>query len=133
MPGTLAYVDTSAFVKLVLGEDEASALRSELAHWKGHVASRLLRTEAIRACARYGRSFADLAREGTNAVALLPVDDAILDAAAGLEPRELRTLDALHLATALSLGDDLGAMLVYDVRLASAAQRAGLNVVAPGT
>ena len=68
-----------------------------------------------------------------NAMALLPVDDAILEAAAGLEPRELRTLDALHLATALSLGDDLGVMLVYDVRLAAAAQRAGLNVVAPGT
>ena len=68
-----------------------------------------------------------------NAVALVPVDDAILDAAASLEPRELRTLDALHLATALSLGDDLGAMLVYDVRLASAAQHAGLTVVAPGT
>jgi uncharacterized protein len=132
MAGTLAYVDTSAFVKVVLGEVEAPALRTELGKWEGAVASRLLRAEAIRACARYGHSFADLAREALNAVALVPVDDAVLDAAATVQPPELRTLDALHLATALSLGDDLGAMLVYDTRLASAAERAGLPVLAPG-
>jgi uncharacterized protein len=133
VPGTLAYVDTSAFVKVVLGEEEAPALRTELAKWDGTVASRLLRTEAIRACARYGQTFADLAREALSAVALVPLDDAVLDAAATVEPPELRTLDALHLATALSLGDDIGAMLVYDTRLASAAECAGLRVLAPGT
>lgn len=52
----------------MLGEDEASALRAELARWEGHVASRLLRTEAIRACARYGRSYARLAAEASNAL-----------------------------------------------------------------
>lgn len=133
MPGTLAYVDTSAFVKLVLGEEEAAALRTELTTWEGAVASRLLRTEAIRACARYGQTFADLAREALNAVALLPLDDDVLDAAAAVEPGGLRTLDALHLATALSVGDDVGAMLVYDARLASAAEQAGLRVLSPGT
>lgn len=132
MAGGLAYVDTSAFVKLVLGEDEAMALRAELADWDGHVASRLLRTEAIRACARYGPSYAELAREATNSLALIPVDDAVLDAAAELDPAELRTLDAVHLATALTLGDDIGAMVVYDVRLSAAAARAGLRVLAPG-
>jgi predicted nucleic acid-binding protein len=132
VPGTHAYVDTSAFVKLVLGEGEAPALRTELAQWEGAVASRLLRTEAIRACARYGRTFADLAREALSAVALMPLDDAVLDAAATVEPPELCALDALHLATALSIEDDLGAMLVYDVRLASAAEQAGLRVLSPG-
>ena len=132
MAGGLAYVDTSALVKLVLGEDEAAALREELAAWDGHVASRLLRTEAVRACARYGPTYAELARQASNAVALLPVDDPVLDAAAELRPPELRTLDALHLATALSLGEDLGAMLVYDSRLYDAAERAGLKVLAPG-
>lgn len=133
MRGTLAYVDTSAFVKLVLGEDEAPALRGALAQWEGVVASRVLRTEAIRACARYGRSYENLAREALTTVALLPLDDAVLDLAATVKPPELRSLDALHLATALSIADDLGAMLVYDVRLASAAERAGLCVLAPGT
>lgn len=132
MAGRLAYVDTSAFVKLVLGEDEAPALRAELENWDGHVASRLLRTEAIRACARYGRSYARLAAEASNAVALLPLDEAVLDRAAELEPEELRTLDALHLATALSLVSDLGTMLVYDARLAEAARQAGVSVLAPG-
>jgi len=131
MAGRLAYVDTSAFVKLVLGEDEAGALRKELTRWDGHVASRLLRTEAIRACSRYGRSYAELAERASKALALIPLDEAVLDRAAELEPAELRTLDALHLATALSLGDDLGAMLVYDSRLAEAGRGAGLTVLAP--
>ena len=99
--GRLAYVDTSAFVKLVLEEDEATALRVELAAWEGHVASRLLRTEAIRACARYGPSYAELAREASDFVALIPLDAAVLGAAAELQPAELKTLDALHLATAM--------------------------------
>lgn len=131
MAGSLAYVDTSAFVKLVLGEDEAAALRAELANWEGHVASRLLRTEAIRACSRYGRSYAELADAATKTLALIPLDDMVVDQAAALAPAELRTLDALHLATALSLGDDLGAMLVYDARLAEAARGAGVPVIAP--
>jgi predicted nucleic acid-binding protein len=130
--GRLAYVDTSAFVKLVLGEDEANDLRAELERWEGHVASRLLRTEAIRACARYGPSYARLAAEASDAVALIPLDEKVLEHAAELEPRELRTLDALHLATALSVAEDLGAMLVYDSRLAGAARRAGLATLAPG-
>jgi predicted nucleic acid-binding protein len=130
--GRLVYVDTSAFVKLVLGEAEASALRDELATWDGHVASRLLRTEAIGACSRYGSSYAELAREASDALALVPVDDAVLDAAAELAPAELRTLDALHLATALSLSNDLGAMVVYDARLSTAAKRAGLPRISSG-
>lgn len=132
MAGGLGYIDTSAFVKLVLGEDEAPALRAELANWRGHVSSGLLLAEAVRACARYGPSYARLARQASEAVALLPVDDAVLSAAADLAPAELRTLDAIHLATALSLGEDIGAMLVYDARLSAAATRAGLRVLAPG-
>jgi hypothetical protein len=132
VPRGLAYVDTSALVKLVLGEDEAPALRAELAEWDGHVSSRLLRAEAIRACARYGPSYAELVRDATNSVALIPVDEAVLEAAADLEPAELRTLAAIHLATAISLGNDVGAMLVYDARLSAAAARAGLEALSPG-
>jgi predicted nucleic acid-binding protein len=131
MAGRLAYVDTSAFVKLVLGETEADALRLELANWEGHVASRLLRAEAIRACARYGPSYARLAGEAAEALVLIPVDEVVLDRAAELEPALLRTLDALHLATALSVGADLGTMLVYDARLADAARASGLTTLAP--
>jgi uncharacterized protein len=61
----------------------------------------------------------------------VPIDDPVLDLAAGLEPPALRSLDAIHLATALSLGDDLGAMYVYDERLRAAAIAAGLRAEAP--
>lgn len=62
---------------------------------------------------------------------LVPLDDKVLLAAAALEPATLRSLDAIHLATALSLGGDLGAMYVYDARLAAAARAAGIRVEAP--
>jgi uncharacterized protein len=65
-------------------------------------------------------------------MALLPLDDAVMDAATALDPPPLRSLDALHLATALSIRDDIGAFVVYDERLAAAALDEGLPVVRPG-
>jgi predicted nucleic acid-binding protein len=91
----------------------------------------LLSVEAVRACARYGPPFAQAARAALDAVALVPLDAPVLETAAGLEPHELRTLDALHLATALSLVDDIGVVLAYDERLAGAARDAGLVVRSP--
>jgi uncharacterized protein len=118
-------------VKLVLGEAEATALREALAAWPVHVSSRLLIVESVRACARYGADFATRAQLGLSAVALLPMDDAVLQAAADLSPPSLRSLDAIHLATAVSLGDRLGVMACYDERLAAAARAAGLEVAHP--
>ena len=65
-------------------------------------------------------------------IGLVRVDEAVLSGAARLEPAELRTLDAIHLATALSAGEDLGAMICYDDRLAQAAARLGVTMMAPG-
>lgn len=62
---------------------------------------------------------------------MLPVDEATLETAAALEPAELRSLDALHLAAALSLGDDLRRVYCYDARLAAAASARGLEVRRP--
>jgi uncharacterized protein len=118
-------------VKLPLAEPERDALRTELRRWDGLVASALLRVEAMRACRRYGEEFARRAEEGLARVALLPIDAAVLDVAAALAPPSLRSPDAIHLATALSLGDDLGAFVVYDERLRAAADAAGLPVSAP--
>ena len=61
----------------------------------------------------------------------MTVDDRILDAAGMLEPAILRTLDAVHLATALALGDDLLEILTYDGRMAEGARLLGLPVLAP--
>jgi predicted nucleic acid-binding protein len=72
-----------------------------------------------------------LARSALTPVTLLPLDDATLESAADLEPAELRSVDALHLAAALSLGADLGRFYCYDDRLAAAASAVGLDVRAP--
>lgn len=64
-------------------------------------------------------------------LALLPIDDEVLDIASELEPAGLRSLDALHLATAISLGDEIGAFFTYDGRLGRAAEENGLSVARP--
>jgi uncharacterized protein len=104
---------------------------SELADWDGYVSSALLGVESIRACARRGVHEALEARKWLFGVSLVPLEDAILDAATELAPAGLRSLDALHLATALSIREEVGAFVTYDVRLGEAAREQGLLVVQP--
>lgn len=134
MGGALLYLDSSALVKLVLPEAESAALLESLAAWPAYVTSELARVEVVRAARRASTDPAVEQRAGEvlAGLHLLKVDDDILTRAARLEPRMLRSLDAVHLATALILGDDLGAMAVYDTNLAAAAAVYGLEVVAPG-
>ncbi len=118
-------------MKLPLREAEKDALLRELVEWEGFVSSGLLGVESLRACARYGASYERAAREWMEGVSLLPVDDGVLDVAAELEPVGLRSLDALHLATAISLGDEVGVFFTYDERLGRAAGENGLTVSRP--
>jgi uncharacterized protein len=118
-------------VKLVLRELEEGALRAELSKWDGYVSSALLAVEAIRACSRHRNEYAEDAQEWLFDLALMPLEDALLDVAGSLVPPTMRSLDAIHLATALSIRDDLGAFFTYDKRLAEAAGERGLNVVWP--
>jgi len=113
---------------LPLHEPEQDWLREALSEWDGYVSSALLATEAIRACARYGSGYAQDARAWLEGVALLPLDDSILDRAASLAPPMLRTLDAVHLATVLSVRDEIGVLFTYDDRLARAAAQYQLPV-----
>jgi predicted nucleic acid-binding protein len=89
----------------------------------------LLAVEAVRACARYGDRYEREARELLEGVSMVPLDDDVLDKAVELIPAQLRTLDALHLATALAASDQLGVFVTYDCRLAEAAADTGLSVV----
>jgi len=126
------YLDSSAFVKLLVAEAESSALRDLLAATPmRRVSSALLRTEVLRALRHLGAEGLTLAREGLRRVDLISLDDRILDSAGILEPGVLRTLDALHIATAMTLGDDLHAIVTYDQRMAGAARLLGLRVVSP--
>jgi hypothetical protein len=94
------------------------------------VTSALAVTEVIRAVARSGTR-AVRAEAVLDGIALIPIDEGILRAAASLAPRDLRTLDAIHLASALSFGRDLAALVTYDQRLAEAATGAGIDVRSP--
>jgi len=125
-----AYLDTSAFVKLIRSEPESKALRSVLSDSE-LVSSALLSVEGRRAAARYGELATSRARIALTAITLLPIDEPILDDAADLPPLELRSLDALHLATAQSLGDELDHLYCYDDRLSSAARALGIPVAKP--
>lgn len=118
-------------MKLPLREAEHDALLAELVEWEGYVSSALLAVEAIRACEKYTAEHAVDARAWLEGMALLPLDDGVLDAAASLEPVGLRSLDALHLATALSMRDEIGVLITYDRRLAEAAESHGLIVTVP--
>ncbi len=131
--GTLVYLDSSALVKLVVREDGTDELRAWLSTHPAVVSSALAVTEVRRAVGRLSarRSLSDRARLVLDGVALLAVDTAVLEAAAGLKPPVLRTLDAIHVASALSLGADLQAFVTYDARQAVAAKRAGLPIVTP--
>lgn len=118
-------------MKLLLREVEKDALLRELVEWEGIVSSSLLGIESLRACARYGPDYERAAREWMDGLSLLPIDDGVLDVAAELEPAGLRSLDALHLATAISLGDEAGVFFTYDDRLGHAAEENGLAVARP--
>jgi len=126
------YLDSSAFIKLVVEETESAAVRSLLAsRVVRRVSSALLRTESLRAVRHLGPDALATVREGLRRVDLIGIDDRILDAAGTLEPRVLRTLDAIHLATALAVGDDLEAIVTYDERMVEAARLVGLSTATP--
>jgi uncharacterized protein len=125
--------DTSALVKLVIAETESDALVHWLAarHEQVWVASDLCRVEFVRAVARAEPRAVGTARELLDGLDLVPLSPGLLGEAAALSPASMRSLDAIHLATAATLGPDLAAFVVYDHRLAEAGGRMALPVVQP--
>ncbi len=130
---TMLYLDSSALVKLVVAEPESAALLNLLRTSPIRVSSTLSLAEVPRALRRAGFSSGARrrARDVLARVNLVDVDRRVLSGAAALDPAELGTLDAIHLATALSIREDLLAVVTYDRRLTAAAQRAQLEVLAP--
>lgn len=127
----MLYLDSSAIVKLVRREPESPALVEDVRRDPEVVSSALAWTEVLRAVRRVGARV-ERATRILEGIALLPIDDGIVRDAAELVPTALRTLDAIHLATALSLRDDLASLVTYDDRMAEAAVTAGLGVRSPG-
>ena len=129
----LLYLDSSAIVKLVAPEPESAALLELVKTGGPAVSSSLATVEVQRAVKRLESSPAwqQKAAEILSRIALIKVDDGILQQAAHLQPAKLGSLDAIHLATAFSVQQHLEAFVVYDVRLAEAATRLGLEVASP--
>ncbi len=131
MSDRYVYLDSSAFAKLVMIEPESRALMRYLRRRPLQVAATLLRTEVLRAAMRVSQSHLAEARRQLASVAFVDLGRSLLDSAGTLSPPDIRSLDAIHVAAALTLGDDLGDFVTYDRRLEDAARQWGLTVVSP--
>ena len=129
----MIYLDSSALLKLVHEEHESTALTRWL--WDRRdtpaISSQLAKVEVLRACRRIDASALPAALALLAGLDLVPLSTDIIDAAAAIGTPELRSLDAIHLASALAVGPDVAAFVAYDRRLAAAAAGAGLDVAAP--
>jgi predicted nucleic acid-binding protein len=127
------YVDTSAVLKLLAEESHSKAFAAfydsnTSSSW---VSSTLLRVEVMRAVTRVMPAMVPDARDLLLAFDYVSMDDDVVDAAMIEPDRMLRSLDAIHLATARILGNELDALITYDDRLMSAAKDAGLTLESP--
>lgn len=125
------YLDSSALVKLAVEEPESAALRRYLRRRRPVVSSALARTEVLRSLLLEGDEALARGRSVLDRVELIRVNDRILNAAAMLLPVEVRSLDAIHLATARQLEADLGRVVTYDERMLNAARQLGIRTAAP--
>lgn len=127
--GSSCYLDSSAVVKLVVVEPETAALNGHLEARPVRLSSALVRTEVIRAVRPHGPDALQRAWAVLDRLDLLAVDRVVLDSAGMLDPSTLRSLDAIHLASALRLRT--GELVTYDRRLAEAGRAVGLVSVTP--
>jgi predicted nucleic acid-binding protein len=127
----LTYLDSSAIVKLAIREPESSALRRYLNRRQPLVTSALARTEVARALMPSGLEAVARGEEVLRRMQLLRINDRVLSEAGRIEPAELRSLDAIHLASARQLGASVGQIVTYDDRMAEAARTLGWSVIGP--
>jgi predicted nucleic acid-binding protein len=132
LPGSLVVLDASALVKLVAVERESSALVQFLGDWESRITSRISTVEVMRAARRPAiPELVERASVVLDGVSFIELGQEIARLAGLLDPPTLRSLDAVHIASALSLGADAGPFLTYDARMQEAATAAGLDVRAP--
>jgi len=129
-PG-VAYLDTSALMKLIVPEPGSAALAHVLAEERLWISSEIIEVEAVRAARRLGPLAVIAARRELLRIDIAPLDDEVRRSAGEMNPPLLRSLDAIHLATAVSMRTAINAVYTYDLRLADAARDIGLAVAAP--
>lgn len=126
------YLDTSAAIKLLFDEPESGALRNwVLENTQDLVSSDLLQTELMRSTARIDPHKLEDANTIIRDLFILHLSTSVYHRAGELAPVEMRSLDALHLAAAMELGDELEGVVTYDARMAQGAESLGISVVNP--
>jgi predicted nucleic acid-binding protein len=125
------YLDSSAIVKLAVREPQSEALRRYLRHRRPLLSSALARTEVLRALLPGGKAAVAAGQRVLERIDLVRVSDRILNLAGSLLPVELRSLDAIHLATARRLGAELSEIVTYDERIVAAAHALGFKTATP--
>jgi len=125
------YLDSSAIVKLAVAEVESAALRRYLRRRAPLVVSALARTEVARALLPLGSAAVQRGHEVLSRIELIRVSDRILLDAGSLLPAQLRSLEAIHLATMRKLGGSVRRVVTYDSRMAAAVSAMGMTTVAP--
>jgi predicted nucleic acid-binding protein len=125
------YLDTSVLGRVLLDEPDTPAIRRELGCFERHISSGLLSVELHRLGLRV--NMLTYVAELLAGKVLIPLDEEILAAAETIAPPTVATLDAIHLATAVSLSNagKLDALMTYDKQLATGAREHGLEVLAP--
>jgi uncharacterized protein len=129
----MIYLDSSALLKLLFDEVESAALALWLSEREDtpKVSSELAKVEVVRAARRLDAAAVPAAKTLLSQLDLVPLGRGAMDEAADVGEPSLRTLDAIHLASALSISGDLTAFVAYDNRLVAAAESAGIHTVRP--
>ena len=133
MPASILYLDSSALVKLILPEAETIPLFRLLLAWPYRIASQIAFVEVHRAVRRatVDETIFRRADDVLSTIHFMDIHQSILADAALLDPKPLRSLDAIHIASAASLVPELGGMVTYDNGMAAAAKRLKLPVLSP--
>lgn len=129
----MIYLDTSALAKLLFIETESDALEDWLQHQDRlqFVTSALASIELLRACQRADESQMPIARALLKGLSMIPINEIVIELAATIAPGHLRSLDAIHLASAYSIRESITHFVTYDHRLGESAQSVGLHTFAP--
>jgi hypothetical protein len=127
----LTYLDSSAIVKLVVAEPESKALRRYISRRRHLITSALARIEVSRALLPSGPQAVARGEAVLRRVQLLRVNDRVLKEAGKLQPPDMRSLDAIHLASAQQLGASVRQIVTYDERMAAGARAVGWSVASP--
>ncbi len=137
-PPAILYVNTSALLKLLVREAESAAIERELLTWSELATSVIAEVELPRAVARAREERADTAIDGSlvlqgvlSSAAIIPLSESVVAAARMVKPVHVGALDAIHIASALSLGKQLAGVATYDKRMQDALEPLGVRVIAP--